>query len=162
MKTPRVGNDAGRVWAVDAASGSPAYDYPTGDAGPIDFVWPDRYNDDLYFSTANRVWGIVDSGTALDDKWTVPSVVLIGSNPSTVLFSPDKKHLYVGLEDLVGQAGLLQIDVTLDNPNSNLIFRPLEASPVVIGPPSLDAGHNLVHVGSEAGILYAVQVPWLP
>ena len=37
---------------------------------------------------------------------------------------------------------------------------PLESTPAVIGAPSLDIGYNLLHVGSEAGILYAVQVPF--
>jgi hypothetical protein len=29
-----------------------------------------------------------------------------------------------------------------------------------MGAPSLDTGHDLIHIGSEAGILYAVQVPF--
>lgn len=36
----------------------------------------------------------------------------------------------------------------------------LESAPQVIGAPSLDSGYDMLHVGSEAGILYAVEVPF--
>jgi hypothetical protein len=38
---------------------------------------------------------------------------------------------------------------------------PLEASPQTVGAPSLDIGYGgVIHVGSELGILYAVQLPF--
>jgi hypothetical protein len=36
----------------------------------------------------------------------------------------------------------------------------LETTPTIVGAPSLDADHGLLHVGSEAGLFYAVQLPF--
>jgi hypothetical protein len=36
----------------------------------------------------------------------------------------------------------------------------LETGAVGVGAPSLDIGFDMLHVGSEAGILYGVQLPF--
>jgi hypothetical protein len=36
----------------------------------------------------------------------------------------------------------------------------MPAPPETVGPPTLDLGHLTLHMGSEAGILYAVELPF--
>lgn len=156
-----VGTNMGVVWSVDAESGTVIDDYPTGDPAEIDFVFPDRTSQRLYFSTANSVWALEDAGAQLTLAWEVG---LGGDKPSTVLLWPGTDRVYVGVEKRPFQGGgIIEIDTTLPDPNSDLRFEPLEDYAIALGPPSLDLGPpTLLHVGSEEGILYAVEVPFKP
>jgi hypothetical protein len=127
------------------------------------FVFTDRDGDDLFFATTNRVWSVSDDGSSVMPKnweWTQA-----GLNPSLVLFWRERGYLYVG-----GANGTLwQL--------SNLGSATPTATPLVlgdgkgrIGAPSLDVGvvppavsaadKKLLVVGSEAGVLYGVEVPF--
>ena len=105
-----------------------------------------------------KVHAVTDTGSGFARPW--PEIDLSPSSPSVVLYQPGTDRLFVGVDQhpLNGNnAGLLQIDVSTGAIVGNV---QLELVPQVIGPPSLDTGFGLIHVGSEAGILYAVEVPF--
>jgi hypothetical protein len=70
-----------------------------------------------------------------------------------VLFVPGSHYLYVGGSD----GKLYEIDTALASPLPLPVT--LGDGSAVVGAPSLDRENNLIHVGTEAGIFYAVQVP---
>lgn len=151
-----VGSRNDKVWSIPAATGSfaGAYEKGVGDGGVKGFVFPDRRNGDLYFATNNKVQALTDTGTALANKWVDVNV----KGASMVVLQTSTNHLYAGSSDLGGStAGLVEIDVSVGAPSLKSIV--LESSNVVVGAPALDIGYGLVHVGSEAGTFYAVQVP---
>jgi hypothetical protein len=116
------------------------------------FVFPDRGSDALYFATDNYVWGVSDDGSAsmsLDFSVGLDA----GARPSAALFVPGSHYVYVGGSD----GKLYEIDVVGASKKSV----DLGGGSVVVGAPSLDRGFapNLVHVGTEAGVFYAVSVP---
>jgi outer membrane protein assembly factor BamB len=158
-----VGNNQGVVWAVDKTDGVLGYSYATNDGMVQAFVFPDRRNSRIYFSTVGSgpldgsVWGLNDTGTALQTVWDSPYRVWGIKDVSPVLFLADTGSLYVGTSEAAASGGgLYRIRVDLANPNSILDARILESTPVTIGAPSLDGPNNLIHVGSEGGVLYAV------
>jgi hypothetical protein len=51
----------------------------------------------------------------------------------------------------------VRINATTGLPES---FVPLETLAHTLGAPSLDSEYDVIHVGGEAGVLYAVQVPF--
>jgi hypothetical protein len=152
--TTKVG---GTLYSIDAATGSSALDrtFAHGDGPVRGFVFPDRSSPtgDLYFATNTRVWGVTEIGSTLANKYAAGIQLPSGAVPSTVLFHPGSHYLYVG--DSLGR--LQQID-TLTGAVSDSPVQ-LVASPATIGAPSLDQEHSLVHVGSEPGSFFAVQVP---
>jgi DNA-binding beta-propeller fold protein YncE len=160
-----VGDVDGKVWSVQL-DGSGAYaPLDLGDGAVKGFPFPDRRNGDLFVATSTKVWGLTDNGTGLVFKWTNPVQGL--DSPSVVLLKPGTNELYVGVRDIVpagapDSAGLLRIDVSLADPGLSVASLALESFAAVVGAPSLDVGFspNVLHVGSEGGVLYAVQVPF--
>jgi hypothetical protein len=141
------------VHSIDAATGNFLLDrtFVHGDGPVKDFVWPDRSSPDLYFATNTLVWGISDTGApSMPAKF--PGLSLGGGiTPSAVLFVPGDHYVYVG-----GSNGELhEIDVLGPTLKSEVLGDGL----ALIGAPSLDWFYSLIHVGSEAGIFYAVDVP---
>ena len=128
------------------------------------FVFPDRRNDDLFFATNTKVWSVSDDGsTACRTNWQWTHAG--GLSPSLVLYWRQSQYVYVGGAD----GKLWQLDFSLDTPSA-----PPSATPLVlgdgtgqIGAPTLDIGvpppaataKKLLVVGSEAGVLYGVEVP---
>ncbi len=138
-----------------------------GDGEIKSFVFPDRRNDNLYFSTIGTastkgtVWGFQDSASGLltnlfyFNSLTSPAIL----SPSIVLYWPGTNFIYVG----TGDGKLLQIELDpADWRHPKLPFKSvqLENSTTQIGAPSLDATYNLVLVGSVSGVVYAVHVPF--
>jgi hypothetical protein len=71
-----------------------------------------------------------------------------------VLFVPASHYLYVGGSD----GSLYEIDVAVAGaPTVKSVV--LGDGSAVVGAPSLDRDNSLVHVGTEAGVFYAVSVP---
>jgi hypothetical protein len=151
-------NAGGTLYSIDAASGSPASDrvFVHGDGPVRGFVFPDRNSPtgDLYFAANTRVWGVTEIGSLLADKLGGGIALPNGAVPTTLLFHPASQFIYVGGSD----GWLYQID-TLQFPPSADYAAQLGASPLTLGAPSLDIGYGLVHVGSEPGTFFAVQVP---
>jgi outer membrane protein assembly factor BamB len=154
-----VSSNDGNVWAVDAETGALAWSAPftTGDGPAKGFLFPERANGDLYFATDTKVWGITDQGASAAALW--PAVTLpgaAGSRPSIVLKVPGQPWLYVG----GGNGGLHQLDLSVSPPVVSTVV--LGDGDAIVGAPSLDVGFTprLIYVGSEGGVVYAVEVPF--
>ena len=175
-----VGNDAGEVYFLDTtASGamSAPLDPTLALLPPLDgdvkgFLFPDRRNDDLYFSTDSQVWSIRDTGSGLAANWVWTGGGSV--EPGIVLHWPQTDYLYVGGKD----GKLYQLDFSGGQPTDACVPAPsastclyiqlgdgqgrLGAPTLDIGldPPDVSAGKEMLHVGSEAGVLFAVEVPF--
>ncbi len=149
-----VGTISSEVYSFSAADGSSYPLLPLGD-GPIQgFLFPDRRNSDLYVATDTTVWAITDTGSSLNhDKWPVEPTLV---NPSVVLHHPGTDDIYVGVENYGGTAAVVKIDAAAGVVAPGYVS--LENGPLTIGPPSLDLGSGMLHMGSVAGILYAVEL----
>ena len=142
------------VWAIPAATGTGEYMRSLGDGEPDGFLFPDRRNANLYVATNTHVWGLVDNGSGFPNMWTEIAL----TDPSIVLLAPGTNDLYVGVrDDGLGNAAVVRIDVLTGSPASSVA---LESQPFGVGAPSLDNVFEIIHVGSEAGILYAVELPF--
>ena len=153
-----VGNNLGTVHAFSAATGTAHW----SGAGPFQvvdsfgpaikgFIFPDRQGtqSDLYFSTGSKVWGITDVGTTgiLKTGWPVTTI----PNPSIPVFGRIGGVPYVWVGSSNGR--LYQIDAAT---GGFIKIVELGGGGSVIGAPSLDATNNLIYVGSDAGVIYAV------
>jgi PQQ-like domain len=147
----------GTVYSIDAAAGdtdSLSRSFNHADGQVKGFIFPDRKSagGEIYFSTDNLVWVVQDDGSTLTPKY--PGISLgVGVTPSPVLHVPGSGRLYVGGSD----GRLYEIDVSGATP----VVKPelLGDGTSTVGAPSYDKDNQLVHVGSAAGIFYAVQVP---
>lgn len=142
------GDNASTVFGLDLTTGT-AYSVGTGDGAVKGFLWPDRRDDRLYFSTNGNVQCLRDAGTTFAScggAWPVPV-----TSPSMVLQKPGTDYLYVG----DGQGRLIQIKVS-DQSSLPLMLE----SGVQIGAPSLDGANNILVVGSATGTIYGVRVPF--
>jgi len=155
-----VGSNDGKVYAVNALTGALEWAAPflTNDGPVKSFVFPDRGSENLYFATDTKVWGIVDQITSAQELW--PPVTLPGGppdpSPSIVLFAPGTSWLYVG-----GSNGRLQqFDLSGATPVVTSVM--LGEGLAGIGAPTLDRGMapNVIYVGGEGGVVYAVAVPF--
>lgn len=151
-------NGGGTLYSINATTGSSADDrtFVHGDGPVKGFVFPDRNSPtgDLYFAADTRVWGVTENGPVLANKFGAGIPLPGGAAPSTLLFHPARHYIYVG-----GSNGwLYQID-TLGWPPTADYAAQLGSGPLTIGAPSLDIGHQLLHVGSEPGTFFAVAVP---
>jgi hypothetical protein len=161
------------VYSVDADTGSPGSPLSTGgDGAAKGFLWPDRRKDGLhdnalYFATNSMVRSVTDAGGALSTNWTWNAGGTL--EPNVLLQWPGTNLLYVGSQG--GQ--LYELDFT----DATLTTPPAVASVVLgdgldhIGAPSLDigveppdvgVGKKLLIVGSESGVLYAIEVSLAP
>jgi hypothetical protein len=124
------------------------------------FISTDRNSTRLYFATTTKIWGFDDAG-AFTKLW--PEVTLPGGGnmPSVALFTRGTPYIYVGGND----GKLYQLDVT----SASVTLSPTLLSvpvvppgvPAVVGSPSHDtlASPQLMYVGTDEGVIYAVEVP---
>jgi hypothetical protein len=152
-----VGNNAGVVHAVNP-DGTLKWPVPfnTGDGPVKGFLFPDRNGSALYFATTNIVWGIADTGPSASLGWSTLLPGAIPPTPSIVLWNPGTTLIYVGGKD----GSLYQIDFsTVPLPPTAITSVTLGDGLAVVGAPTLDRLTGFVYVGSDAGIIYAVQTP---
>ena len=146
----------GTVYSIDALDGNnTALDrtFAHGNGQVKGFVFPDRASNDVYFATDDYVWGATDTGAPLmTDRFGGPVSLGATVKPSPVLFVPGSHYLYVGGSD----GKLYELDV-LGAPGIKSVT--LGNGLATVGSPSLDRDYDLIHVGSEAGFFYAIQIP---
>ena len=114
------------------------------------FVFPDLLSSNLYFATTARVWGLTDTGPSAALAW--PAVTAVPS-PSVVLLNVGPSLLFVGGSD----GRLYQLDATANPPTATPVT--LGDGTAAVGAPSLDVANDVVYVGTDAGVVYAVQLP---
>jgi len=161
-RDPRVyvGTTAGLLWSIRSTDGQDRYSHtPAGAPEPIKgFPFPDRGSTALYFSTTTRIHAALDNGVGnFVEKWG-PHVGL--TSPSPVLYWAAQNRVYVGLQSWGGPAGAWLYDINAASGGATAVQ--LESgTPIAIGAPSLDTGVTpvMLHAGSVAGVIYAVQVP---
>jgi hypothetical protein len=149
------------IYSLDAENGDDDHTFtPSPADGRVKgFLFPDRStgSDDLIFATDTKVWSISDDGTAMNKnwEWTLP-----GLNPSIVLYWPQTTFVYVGS----GNGELYELDFKDASPvlAPTWKLQVLDRDQGQVGAPSLDIGvaPELLIVGSEAGVLYGVAVPF--
>ena len=143
----------GTVYSIDALTGGDDRIFNHGNGQVKGFVFPDRASNDIYFATDDFVWGVTDGGGPLmTNKFAGPISLGATVKPSPVLFVPGNHFVYVGGND----GKLYELDV-LGAPGIKSVT--LGNGLAAVGAPSLDNVYNLIHVGSEAGVFYAVQIP---
>jgi hypothetical protein len=118
------------------------------------FVFPDRTSPthDLYFATDNKVWVVQDDGSTLTPKYA-GGISLGAVTPSAVLYAPGRGLVFAGGSD----GRLYQIDVSGAAPVITSVQ--LGDGSALVGAPSLDREFDIVHVGTAAGVFYAVEIP---
>jgi hypothetical protein len=147
----------GTVYSIDAASGDLGLDRSLNLAdGPIKgFLFPDRAESDLWGAADTAVWALHDDGASFTLKYGFGISLGGGVVPtSPVLVVPGSHYVYVGGSD----GHLYEID-TLGPSLRSVALGDAQAA---VGAPSLDWQNDLVHVGTEAGIFYAVEIPLEP
>jgi uncharacterized repeat protein (TIGR01451 family) len=154
--TVYVGTAGGIVYALDTLNnGATLWSYPTGDNAVKSLVFTDRLGDDLYFTTENTIWSLTDTGSAWTLNWSDATI----SHPTAPLFVTGGIQLYVGSDD----GHLYELDVTTGTPVAPPAHRSVALGDGVaaVGTAMRDGGNGLVHVGTEAGVVYAVTIPLL-
>ena len=152
-----VGTVAGEVVAVDASTrgaGDVLWSHALGDGPVKGYVVPDRTTDRLVVSTSGTVWLLAGNGgggpfvlvsLAVDS----PSIPLLVRDPDEGVF------LWTG----TGDGTLLQLDLTDSWSNPVVRRLTLGDGTAAVGAPSFDSSTSLVHAGSDAGVVYAVDAP---
>jgi hypothetical protein len=74
------------------------------------------------------------------------------------MYVTGENRVYVGSSN--GQ--LCQLDTTLPNPGAAAVCVPLGDGTGTVGPPTRDTTSELLHVGTSAGVVYAVRQPFGP
>ena len=155
-----MGDDGGNVYAVDAAGGSILWGpyAACGGGNPIrSYVLADRLGtgQDLYYTAGASVCGVTDNG-APSLKWGGPITLPLGAAPSAPLLVRigAATYLYVGGSD----GRLYQIDA--NNPSGPGGIKRIDLRlGSVLGGPAFDVFDSMIYVGSDEGIVYAVQAP---
>jgi hypothetical protein len=149
----------GTLYSIDAATGmGPDRTYPHNNGQVKGFVFPDRSSGDLYFATDDFVWALNDDGSTISNKYPPAGISLGGGvvPTSAVLFIPGSHYVYVGGSD----GRLYEIDVLGGVPIIKSVR--LGDGLATVGSPTLDWSNSLIHVGTEAGVFYAVEIPFVP
>ena len=146
-----VGNNIGRVYTVDAATGATLWNFDTSDGAVKGFVFADPFSTNLYFATTNKVWGLTDG---VGSNWLPVTSI---PDPSVALYKAYSTHIYVGSSN----GKLYQIDFAGASPGTSpaLTSLPLGDGLAAVGAPAIDYPNNMIYVGTDAGIIYAVQLP---
>ena len=145
-----VATDAGTLYSIHE-SGASGLDrtVSTFDGGVKGFVFPDRSSQDVYFATNALVKGETDTPGGFSPKFGFG--LGGGVTPSPVLWVAALGKVYFGASD----GKLWELDATTLLSNTVQLGDGM----ATVGAPSYDLVNALVHVGTAAGIFYAVHVP---
>jgi Tol biopolymer transport system component len=152
-----VGDNSGQVWAFDASAGTPSSWDPYKGCGlgsPIkSYILADRLGtaQDLYYASS-QLCALSDLGASVALKWAYS--LIPGPSAPILVRTGGFAYLYVGSTN----GNLYQIDATLD-PNVSGVKNVLVRAGATIGAPAFDFRDNMIYVGTDAGAIYAVQVP---
>jgi outer membrane protein assembly factor BamB len=136
-------NEGVEVWA---------FTVPPAEGPPKGYVAVDRVTGDSYFATVSSVWALKSDGTP---KWP-PSGSRALASPSTPVFAPQDLYVYVGSSD----GKLHRIFAASGTEDTTAPFPiPLGDATAAVGSPTYDLGPRYLYVGTEAGIVYAIQLP---
>src|SRR5262249_46191199 len=140
--------NTGTVYALNPDTGATIWSFATNDGPVKGFINPDfTGNGMLYFTTTNKVWGLLDNGASATQVFSVSMPA-----PSIPLFNG--AYLLVGS----GDGKLYQFaNLTSATPTSKSIT--LGGGTAVVGSPSFDFNNNMAYVGTDAGAIYAVAIP---
>jgi outer membrane protein assembly factor BamB len=95
---------------------------------------------------------ITDDGTTATFKWQKSYAQINNSSAPLLARIGGVAYVYVGSSD----GRLYQIEA--DSPTAVKSI-PLAGPSVTIGAPAFDVFGNMIYVGSDAGVIYAVQAP---
>ena len=148
-----VGALDGMVRALRTSDGGVDWTYTPGvpDGVVKAFVFPDRLGTRLFFTTTNTVWAIQDNGGTAPLVWSRNDL----QSPSTPVFIPGGPHLYVGTGG-PGNGKLYRLSAADGSTVDSFPLGDLDAQ---IGSPTLDPSTGFLYVGSDAGVVYAIQLP---
>jgi hypothetical protein len=152
--TVYVGDDLGQVWAFDAAAGTPEWPGPYALCGaglPIkSYVLADRLGtaEDLYYATSAHLCAARDQGATVVAKRSLSTIP--GPTAPVLVRIGAVAYVYVGSSD----GRLYQVEA-----DTAAITSVLLRTGATIGAPAFDFRDNMIYVGSDAGAIYAVQVP---
>jgi hypothetical protein len=144
------------IQALDADDGSRLWSssFAPGEGQLALFPVLDLFSSDIYFSTntvtTGSVWAIRDDGNAASTKWrrtTIPS-------PSQPVFYAGTGRVWVG-----GSDGRLYILKASDGTDDVAPITLAEPNMAAVGAPTVDRAGGFVYVGTDAGVVYAVQIP---
>jgi len=150
-----VGTNDSRVHAFDAVNGADLWTAPfvlddggAGTDGQVkSFVWAPHDGTQLYLSTTNTVWALLDDRTAAVEIWRTTAI----PKPSAPLRIGD--FLYVGGDD----GKLYEIDLT-QGPTALKSIQLGDGS-ARVGAPSFDLPRFMIYAGTESGAVYGVRAP---
>jgi uncharacterized repeat protein (TIGR01451 family) len=140
-----------RVLAIRTSDGGQDWSFPitiAGEGAPKGYVVVDRLSGDSYFSTMTTVWALGAGGTL---KWSLPLLL----SPSTPVYAPGDAFVYVG----TGDGRLRRIRVAGGEDTTAPFPLRLGEGTAAAGSPTFDVPANFMYVGTEDGIVYAVQLP---
>ena len=135
------------VHSIDV-SGAVNWSIPTGDGVVKGYVAPDRFTDDIYISTNTTVRRLSDDGSPPSTDWARSDI----PSPSSPIYAPGDAYLYLG----AGDGKLYQLDAATGSTTRTF---PLGDQGAGVGSPTLDRINRFVYVGTEAGIVYAIELP---
>jgi outer membrane protein assembly factor BamB len=146
-----VGTNAGTIYCLNPLTGATIWTLAVND-GPIKgFVDPDwmaaglPYR--LFIATSTKVTALTDNGASASVLWSQPIAA-----PSIPLYSGSE--LYVGSSD-----GRFYQLTNLGAGAPTVKSVQLGTGAFGVGSPSYDYANGLVYVGTDAGKLFALQVP---
>jgi len=152
-----VGTNDPKVKKIDTVApneGVELWSFPIPPAqGPAKgYVAVDRLSGDSFFSTASAVWALDSAGSP---KWLPGGDRLLGA-PSTPVFAPQDLFVYAG-----GGDGKLHRFFVVGGAEDTAAPFPIRLGDgsAAAGSPTYDLFPGYVYVGTESGVVYAIQLP---
>ena len=147
-----VGTNEGDVVALDAATGTVEWTFDTADGAVKGFLFPQHGTTKFLLSTTSKVWSLSDDGSSASVTPNWPVTIAGPSSPLPVPFSTNV---------LVGSANGLLYQLDVDDP---AIFETesLGDGAGGVGMPTIDIFNGVIYVGTEEGVIYAVDYPLVP